>query len=128
MKEIKAFIHKQRIGAVVEALKQASVSADGQPGSMRNINVASIQSLLPAIDSREQRYSLDLGEPVIQEYKLELLCEDGEAAALAQIISIAARTGQEEAGWVYVTSIETAMQIGNPRPADGHASRSGSST
>lgn len=112
MKEIKAFIHRQRIGAVVEALKAANVSASGRPGGVRNINVVSIQSLLPAIDSREQRYSMDLGEAVIQEYKLELLCEDGEAERLAQAIAVAGSTGQEEAGWVYVTTIDSAFKIG----------------
>lgn len=112
MKEIKAFIHKARIAAVVEALKAANIGATGHPGGVRNVNVASIQSLLPAIDSREQRYSMDLAEPVIEEYKLELLCADDEAEALAKIIAAAGRTGQAEAGWVYVTSVESALQIG----------------
>lgn len=112
MKEIKAFIHKARIAAVVEALKAAQVTVKGHPGGARNVNVASIQSLLPAINSREQRYSMDLAEPVIEEYKLELLCADDEAEALAKIIAAAGRTGQAEAGWVYVTSVESALQIG----------------
>jgi nitrogen regulatory protein P-II 1 len=111
MKEIKAFVHKQRIGAVIEALKAASPA--GRPGGgARNINVVSVQSLLPAIDSREQHYSTELGEPVIQQCKLELLCEDGDAERFAGIISGAARTGQEEAGWVCVMPVELALQIG----------------
>ncbi len=115
MKEIKAFIHKQRIGAVIEALRDAGLQS-GVPRA-RNINVTTVQSLLPAIDEREQRYSLDLGEPVIHEYKLELLCEDRDAQALAQAIAAAAGTGQQEAGWVYVTEIEAAIRIG-PTQAD----------
>ena len=114
MKEIKAFIHKHRIAAVIDALKMADISITGHTGGMRNINVASVQSLLTAVDSREQRYSMDLAEPVIEEYKLELLCEDGDAEALAKIITVAGRTGQAEAGWVYLTSVESAMRIGNP--------------
>jgi nitrogen regulatory protein P-II 1 len=112
MKEIKAFIHKHRISAVIEALKVADAMA-GQPGGMRNINVAAVQSLLTAVDSREQRYSMDLAEPVIEEYKLELLCEDGEAERLAGVVATAGETGQKEAGWVYVTAIEVALQIGS---------------
>ena len=112
MKEIKAFIHKHRIAAVIEALKAADIATTGHSGGMRNINVAAIQSLLTPVDTREQRYSVDLAEPVIEEFKLELLCEDGEADRLAQVISMAGRTGQTEAGWVYVTAVELAMQIG----------------
>ncbi|MBI2754126.1 MAG: hypothetical protein HYX46_11570 [Betaproteobacteria bacterium] len=73
MKEIKAFIHWQRIAAVIGALKAAHVEAGGPPHGVRNISVTSVQSLLPVLDSREQHYSMDLAEPVIQEYKLELL-------------------------------------------------------
>lgn len=113
MKEIKAFIHRQRIGAVIEAIKEAGFVAAGTASRARNISVASVQSLVPAIDSREQRYSLDLGEPVIQEYKLELLCEDGDADALLKAVAAAGRTGQEEAGWIYVTEVGKAVQIGS---------------
>lgn len=113
MKEIKAFIHKHRIAAVIGALKMADISATGHSGGMRNINVAAVQSLLTAVDTREQRYSMDLAEPVIEEYKLELLCADSDAERLAKVIVIAGRTGQEEAGWVYITPVESALQIGS---------------
>ena len=113
MKEIKAFIHRQRIGAVMEAIREAGFTAAGAAGRARNISVASVQSLLPAIDDRERRYSLDLGEPVIQEYKVELLCNDGDADALVRAVALAGRTGQDEAGWVYVTDVDNAVQIGS---------------
>jgi len=106
MKEIKAFIHRRRIGAVLEAVKRC----DGT----HNINVVLVQSLLQPVDASEQRYSMDLAEPVIHEYKLELLCEDAQAALLARVIAEAARTGQAEAGWITVTPVESATQIGNP--------------
>lgn len=106
MKEIKAFIHRSRIGAALEAVKLC--------GGTHNINVASVQSLLPPVDASEQRYSMDLAEPVIHEYKLELLCEDAQAARLARVIADAARTGQAEAGWVTVAAVESATRVGNP--------------
>ncbi|MBI3530205.1 MAG: P-II family nitrogen regulator [Betaproteobacteria bacterium] len=113
MKEIKAFIHKHRIAAVIEALKLADLAATGHPGGMRNINVAAVQSLLTAVDTKEQRYSMDLAEPVIEEYKLELLCVDTDAERLANVVAMSGRTGQGEAGWVYITTVESAMQIGS---------------
>ena len=113
MKEIKAFIHRHRISAVIEAIKGAGFAAAGGASRARNISVASVQSLLPAIDAREQRYSLDLGEPIIQEYKVELLCDDGDADSLVKAVARAGRTGQEEAGWIYVTDVGRAVQIGS---------------
>ena len=113
MKEIKAFIHRQRIGAVIEAIKEAGFAGAGNPCHARNISVASVQSLLPAIDAREQRYSLDLGEPVIQEYKLELLCDDAGVDMLLEAVVLAGQTGQDEAGWVYVTDVGNATRIGS---------------
>ena len=111
MKEIKAFIHKNRIAAVIEALQSADVAAGHIPG-LRNINAVVVQSLLKPVDSREQRYAMDLAAPVIEEYKLELLCQDNEAARLLQVIAATARTGQAEAGWVYVIEVGHAIQIG----------------
>jgi nitrogen regulatory protein P-II 1 len=71
-----------------------------------------VQSLLKAVDAKEQRYSIDLAEPIIEDYKLEFLCEDGAADQLVQVVAMAGRTGQTEAGWVYVTSVESAIRIG----------------
>jgi nitrogen regulatory protein P-II 1 len=112
VKEIKAFVHKHRISAVIEALKEENILPGDNSGDVCNINVAVVQSLLKPIDSAEQRYSMDLAEATIQEYKLEFLCEDGHAARLVQVIAKAGRTGQEEAGWVYVTRVESAIKIG----------------
>jgi nitrogen regulatory protein P-II 1 len=56
---------------------------------------------------------MDLAEPTIEEYKLEFLCEDGDVDRLVQVIATAGRTGQAEAGWVYVTSVESVIKIGS---------------
>lgn len=113
MKEIKVFVHKNRISSVIEAIRAAYVLPEGHSGAPCNINVATVQSLLKAVDTKEQRYSMDLAEPIIEEYKLEFLCEDGDVDRLVEVIAMAGRTGQAEAGWVYVTSIESAVKIGS---------------
>lgn len=51
--------------------------------------------------------SMDLGDAVVNEYKLELLCEDNEVDALAT----AACTCQAVAGWVTVTNLLRAVPI-----------------
>ena len=111
MKEIKAFVHKNRISSVIEAIRAAYVLPDGHSDAPCNINVATVQSLLKAVDTKEQRYSMDLAEPIIEECKLEFLCEDDDVDRLVEVIATAGRTGQAEAGWVLVTRIESAIKI-----------------
>lgn len=63
------------------------------------------------LDNDERHYSLDLGDEVVNEYKLELLCEDTDVDELVSAICTAARTGQPNAGWVTVTDITQAVPI-----------------
>ena len=114
MKEIKVFIHKNRVAAVIEALADEGYLDPANPRRCRNLNVAAIQSLSRALDAHEQRYSVELSQPVINESKLELLCDDDQVDELVALIERTARTGQTEAGWVYVSDVEHAVQIGTP--------------
>lgn len=104
MKEIKACIHAQRIADVVEALKEAGC---------RNISVLAVKGLLKAVAPPERHYSLELAQEVVAEYKIELLCRDEDAERLMATIAHNARTGQREAGVVYVTEVVQAVAIGN---------------
>ncbi len=117
MKEIKAFIHNNRIAGVITALTEGGYLDPANPHRCRNLNVGRTQSLLGALNAHEQHYSVNLGQAVINEAKLELLCEDGQAELLAKLIGSAARTGQDEAGWVYVTDVVIAIKV------TGHTSR-----
>lgn len=111
MKEIKAYIHNHRIADVIRAVKESGLcNTDGTLGC-RNLAVIPVQSLLKAVDAKEQHYSIELAEAVINESKLELICEDRQADALVEIIERAARTGQAEAGWVYVSDIIQAVPV-----------------
>ena len=111
MKEIKAYVHNHRIADVIRALKESGqCNAGGMPGC-RNLSVIPVQSLLKAVDAREQHYSIELAEVVINESKLELICEDHQVDELVGIIERTAHTGQIEAGWIYVTDIVQAILI-----------------
>jgi len=50
------------------------------------------------------------------------LCEDEQAEALANLIARAARTGQDEAGWVYVTDVLIAIQVAGHSSSHGEKS------
>lgn len=111
MKEIKAYIHNHRIADVIRALKESELcNTDGMPGC-HNLAVVPVKILLKAMDTIEQRYSIELAELVINESKLELVCEDQQVDELVAIVRRAARTGQADAGWIYVTDIVTAIPV-----------------
>lgn len=103
MNEIKAYIHRTRIADVVRALEQAGY---------QNLSIIDVKGLLKALDSKEQEYSIEAGEKVITEVKLELVCDDENRTAEAvQLIRDNARTGQPEAGWIYISEIQAALPI-----------------
>jgi len=104
MKEIKAFVHRNRIADVVRSLERAG---------FRNLSVIDVKGLLKALDDKEQEYSVEIGEKVITEIKLELVCEnDARTAEAVRIIQQSADTGQPDAGWVYISNVEKALPIG----------------
>ena len=104
MKEIKAYVHRHRIADVVHALEMAG---------FRNITIIDVKGTLQAVNAKEQDYSVELGEKVITEVKLELICDDDKAPQVIEIIRDNARTGQPEAGWIYVPEISAAHPIGD---------------
>jgi len=70
-----------------------------------------VKGFLVPTDVAEKNFSIDLGDQVVNEYKLELVCEDGEVDELVAAIVSAARTGQKIAGWITVTDLVQAVPI-----------------
>ncbi len=108
MKEIKAFIHRNRISDVLHALKNHDF-CEGRC----NLSVNDVAGSLQALDNNEKTYSIELGENIITEIKLELICEDARAEEAIALIRENARTGQPLAGWIYTTDIADAIPIEN---------------
>lgn len=112
MKEIKAYIRQHRIADVLQALRHPGLCDPGAAGAgCHNITVSQVQRPLAGADPAQQHYSMDLAEPVVAEYKLELVCADDQADALVDAIAKAARTGQPEAGWIFVSDVERGLEI-----------------
>jgi len=111
MKEIKAYVHRSRIADVIAALKDSPAWGGERGGRRHNLAVYIVKGSLLSLDSDEKHYSIDLGDEVINEYKLELLCEDGEVEALSSALMTAARTGQAVAGWITVIDVVSATPI-----------------
>lgn len=111
MKEIKAYVHRNRVADVVAALKD-SPAWGGQRGDRKhNLALYLVKGFLVPTDGSEQNFSIDLGDEVVNEYKLEVLCEDAEVDALVSAIVEAARTGQAIAGWITVSDLVQAVPI-----------------
>lgn len=111
MKEIKAYVHRERIADVIAAIKDCPAWG-GQQGTRRhNLAVYVVKGSLLPLDDDELHYAMDLGDEVVNEYKVELLCEDSEVDALVNALVDAARTGQAVAGWVTVSDLSRAVPI-----------------
>lgn len=110
MKGINAYVHSDRTANVIAALKALPVWSVGGNGD-HNLTVYMSKGSLVALDNSEKRYSAELGEEVVKEYKLEMHCSDEYADQLVEVISRVARTGQETAGWVYAIDIAKAIRV-----------------
>jgi nitrogen regulatory protein P-II 1 len=111
MKEIKAYVHRSRIADVIAALKDSPAWGGARGGRRHNLAVYVVKGSLLPLDNDEKHYAMDLGDEVVNEYKLELLCEDSEVEALAAVLMDAARTGQAVAGWITVIDVVSATPI-----------------
>jgi len=111
VKQIKAFIHRDRIAEVLQALNASGCRSLDERSGCRNISVCSVQSLIDPIDRGEQHYSMELAEPVVREWKLELFCDDAQTAQLVHVIAEAGRIGRNIAGWIFVIDIVEAIPI-----------------
>jgi nitrogen regulatory protein PII len=108
MKQIKAFIHPHRINSVTEALRQSGLCDISNGAGCYNLTVSTVQRLFTSGDPSQQRYSVDLAEPVVAEAKLELVCEDNLAD---QLIALIAQSGRPGPGWIFSTDIGTVQKI-----------------
>lgn len=105
MKLLKTYLHQARAHAVLTALTDAG---------FRRISLAHVKGTLPALLEGEQDYSLDTSAFFIAEVQLEVVCEDDEAAAATAMIREAGRLGVGLSGWVYVSTLDEALPIGEP--------------
>lgn len=110
MKEIKAYVHRNRIADVISALKGSTSWAATGSGE-HNLTAYMVKGSLVPLDDDERHYSLDLGDEVVNEYKLELHCADEHVDELVDTIRAAGRTGQANSGWIYVADIASAVAI-----------------
>jgi nitrogen regulatory protein P-II 1 len=111
MKEVKAYVHHSRVADVIAAIKDCPAWGGARGAHRHNLAVYVVKGSLLAVDSDETHYSMDLGDEVVNEYKIELLCDDAEVDDIVRDLVAAARTGQAVAGWVTVSDLTRAIPI-----------------
>ena len=102
MKQIKAFVHRNRVSDLIHALAA---------GGFKRLSLFDVKGLLRALSAREQQYSVEFGDQVINEVQMELFCEDSEVAKAVEIFRQVGRTGHTDAGWIYVSTLEQSIPI-----------------
>jgi len=102
MKQIKVFMHRNRIADVVRALKGKGYNS---------LSIVDVKGMLEALDNKEIDYSIELGIETITQIKLELICDDHCIEEAVEIIRKKARTGQSNAGWIYVFDVKQSFPI-----------------
>lgn len=111
MKEVKAYVRQHRISDVLEALRNSGLCGLREGSGCHNITVSQVQRPQAGADPSQQHYSIDLAEPVVSEFRLELICQDELATPLAEVIADAASTGHPDAGWIIVSDVQRAVSI-----------------
>lgn len=103
LREVKAFVHRNRISEVVDALYKAG---------FRNLTIIDHHNLLRMLETKEQEYPAEIDQKVTSEVKLEMVCEDESRTAEAiALIREFAKTDQPQAGWIFVTQVQTSIEI-----------------
>lgn len=111
MKEIKSYVHHSRVADVIAALKESAVWGGESGDTQHNLAVYLVRGMVTPPDGQDRRYSTDLGDEVVNEYKLELVCPDQEVDELTDIIAKAAHTGADISGWITVSELVRATPI-----------------
>lgn len=103
-REIKAFVYRNRIVDVVESLKNAGFV---------KLTINDVVGVLSKSDLQERHYSMEVGQEVTNQVKLELVCEtEAEVNKAITLIREHGRTIQTREVCVYVSEVETIRNTG----------------
>ena len=102
MKEIKLYLRKERVNAVVHALREAAVT---------HMTITHVHTLGNLTDPEHVRISFETGTTYTEHAKLELVCSEPDVDELIRVIAAIARTGDPGDGIIFVSPVERAVKI-----------------
>lgn len=101
MKELKAFVHRGRAADIVHALLVAGFN---------ELSVNDVKGTIKALSAAETSYSVEFGEGLVTESKIEVVCDEADVDRAIEIFRSNARTGRAS-GWIYISEIERAIRL-----------------
>lgn len=107
MKLIKAFVHRNRVSHVLQALADHG---------FHRLSVLDARGTLSAVAPDEQDYGLAAGDTLIQEAQIEVVCDDARVDEAIAQFDMHARIGSATAGWIYVSDVLHLHRIGGTEP------------
>ena len=102
MKELKIICRKERVEAIVAALRAAGVP---------RLTVSHVHSLGSGVDPDHYRLSLEEGAPCTEKARIELVCRAEDAPRFIEIVRGNGRTGERGDGVIFVTEIDQVVKI-----------------
>ncbi len=107
MKLIKAFVHRNRVPGILQALADQG---------FHRLSVLDARGTLSAVAPDEQDFGLAAGDALIQEAQIEVVCDDARVDEAIAQFDRHAGIGRATAGWIYVSDVVRVHRIGGPLP------------
>ncbi len=104
MKEIKAYIRKEKAEIVIRKLEEAGITG---------MTILDAAALANWADDQFFSYSIDYVQKYSSVVKIELICKKEKADELVSVIKTNGHTGRSGDGWIFVSDIEKAVRIRN---------------
>lgn len=105
MMAIKAYVAPHRLADVIEALRASGLTEVTGASGCRNLAVSSVRRVHSSRDPARQHYSIDVGEPVVTEAMLDLICSDALVDKVFELIAHAAHSGEAHSGWIFAAPL-----------------------
>jgi len=77
------------------------------------ITLVDVKGTLHALTPQATEYSVEYGESVITEVKIEVVCSDAQVDQVDQVLTLIRTQGRSShaSGWVYVNDIEQGVRL-----------------
>jgi nitrogen regulatory protein P-II 1 len=102
MKEIKAYIRRNMVGKVIEALEQEG---------FRHMTLIDVKGITTGLNPEDYHFSLELAGKYMNVVKLEMIYVDEQVEQAVGIIQRAAHTGRIGDGLIFVTTVDQVVRI-----------------
>ena len=102
MKEIKAYVRKEKADIVIEKLEDAGV---------RGMTVLDANALAEWADKNAFSFSIEYVQKYSTVVKLEIVCDDAETDKLVNVIAKYGKTGTSGDGMIFISTIDSSLKI-----------------